>query len=105
MIELSFIPSLTLALLAGVLLGSIFFGGLWWTIRQGISSRSPAVWFLCSLLLRTGISVSGFYFVSRGDWRKLLACLFGFLLARIFMMRLTRVPISKRDFVVEGSRP
>ena len=41
--------NLILALIAGGLLGSIFFGGLWWTVNRGISSEWPAVWFLCSL--------------------------------------------------------
>jgi F1F0 ATPase subunit 2 len=35
------------------LLGTIFFGGLWWTIRKGISSKQPAALFFFSLLLRT----------------------------------------------------
>jgi F1F0 ATPase subunit 2 len=25
-----------------VLLGVIFFGGLWWTVRKGLSSKRPA---------------------------------------------------------------
>ena len=45
--------SLVLALVTGVLLGAIFFGGLWWTVRKGVSSKRPALWFLGSLLLRT----------------------------------------------------
>jgi hypothetical protein len=51
------------ALIAGVLLGAMFFGGLWWTVRKGVSSTAgplvlrqpPAAnqhnpgWFLCGL--------------------------------------------------------
>jgi F1F0 ATPase subunit 2 len=74
----AFIVALVLALLAGVLLGTIFFGGLWWTIRKGLSSKQPAALFFFSLLLRTGMAMGGFYFVARGDWRRLLACLLGF---------------------------
>jgi F1F0 ATPase subunit 2 len=81
--------TITLALLTGVLLGTIFFGGLWWTIQRGVSSKSPAALFSASLALRTIIAIAGFYFVSQGDWRRLLACLLGFLLARIFVTRLT----------------
>jgi F1F0 ATPase subunit 2 len=75
---------------AGVLLGAIFFGGLWWTVRRGISSERPALWFLGSFLLRTSIILTGFYLVSRGDWLKLLMCLLGFVIARPIMTRLTR---------------
>jgi F1F0 ATPase subunit 2 len=92
----AFIVALVLALLAGVLLGTIFFGGLWWTIRKGLSSKQPAALFFFSLLLRTGMAMGGFYFVARGDWRRLLACLLGFFLARILVTRLTRAPIAKR---------
>ena len=57
--------TLVLALVAGVVLGAMFFGGLWWTVRKGVSSKQPALWFLGSLLLRMGIALAGFYFVVR----------------------------------------
>ena len=78
------------ALVTGVLLGAIYFGGLWWTIQKGVSSKQPALWFFGSLLLRTGIALAGFYFISRGHWEKLLVCLLGFVLARLTVTRLTR---------------
>jgi heme A synthase len=37
------------------LLGVIFFGGLWWTVRKGLSSKRPALCFFGSLLLRTSM--------------------------------------------------
>ena len=37
--------TLVLAWVAGVVLGAIFFGGLWWTVRKGVSSKRPALWF------------------------------------------------------------
>ncbi len=94
---LALIFALILSLLAGVLLGTIFFGGLWWTIRKGISSKQPAMLFFFSLLLRTGIALTGFYTVARGDWRRVLACLVGFFLARILVTWLTRTPIAKTE--------
>jgi F1F0 ATPase subunit 2 len=75
---------------AGVLLGAFFFGGLWWTVRRGLSSKRPAFWFLGSLLLRTSIILAGFYVVSGGHWDRLLACLLGFVIARLIVKRLTR---------------
>jgi len=92
---LALVSALVLPLLAGVLLGIIFFGGLWWTIRKGISSKQPAALFFFSLLLRTGIALAGFYFVARGDWRRVLSCLIGFILARILVTWRSRVPIEK----------
>lgn len=84
--------SLLLALVAGILLGAFFFGGLWWTVRQGVSSKHPALWFFGSLLLRTGIVVLGFYFILGDDSRRLLAGLLGFIVARLIAMRLARAP-------------
>ena len=92
---LALVSALVLPLLAGVLLGMFFFGGLWWTIRRGVSSKLPAALFFFSLLLRTGIALAGFYFVARGDWRRVLACLVGFMLGRILVTWLTRVPFAK----------
>jgi F1F0 ATPase subunit 2 len=85
---------LALALVAGLVLGAIFFGGLWWTVRRGLSAKSPAFWFLGSMLLRMGIVLAGFYLVGRGDWQRLLTCLVGFIISRFIVMRLTRTPIE-----------
>jgi F1F0 ATPase subunit 2 len=83
--------TLALAWLAGGGLGAFFFGGLWWTVRKGVSSPRPALWFLGSGLLRMSIVLAGFYFVSGGQWKRLLACLLGFVIARLAVTRLTRL--------------
>jgi len=84
--------ALALAGGAGLLLGAVFFGGLWWTVNRGLSSPRPAVWFLGSFLLRMGLIVAGFYFVSGGHWERLLACAVGFLAARLLVTWATRPP-------------
>ena len=89
--------SLVLALVTGVLLGALFFGGLWWTVRKGVSSQRPALWFFGSLLLRMSIALAGFYFVSGGHWERLLVCLLGFVAARPIVTRLTRPPVEPRN--------
>jgi F1F0 ATPase subunit 2 len=88
---------LLLAAAAGLLLGAIFFGGLWWTVRKGLTARQPALWFFGSMLLRMGITLTGFYFVGRGDWRRLIACLLGFVIARIVVTWLTRAPAENQS--------
>lgn len=82
----------SLAMMAGLLLGIVFFGGLWWTVQKGISSGKPAVWLSGSLLLRMGIALAGFYFTADGHWDRLLACLSGFLIMRTVVTRLVRSP-------------
>jgi len=93
-----------LALVVGLLLGVFFFGGLWWTVIHGAASQRPAVWFFSSLLLRMSISLAGFHFVARDNSGRWLACLLGFVLARLIVTRLTRAPAEPhRSRVLESS--
>lgn len=87
---MSELSSLILAWVAGVALGAIFFGGLWWTVRKGLRSTRPALWFFGSTLVRTGVALSGFYVVSGGHWQRMLTCLLGFVMARVAVTRWTR---------------
>ena len=81
---------LSVALFTGMALGLIFFGGLWWTVRRGLESSRAALWFLASLLVRTAIVIAGFLLVCGDDWRRWLAALLGFSVARLLVTRMTR---------------
>ncbi len=83
---------LVLAGVAGGILGGVFFGGLWWTVRIGVALPYPALWFGGSLLLRVTVVLTGFYVVSACRWPRTLVCLLGFLTARFIAMRLTKPP-------------
>ncbi len=87
--------SLVLSGMAGVALGVVFFGGLWWTVRKAVTSGQPALWFFGSVLLRMAVALAGFYFVSDGHWQRLLACLLGFVIARLILMRLAGPPLGQ----------
>jgi len=91
-------PRLVVPLLVGVLLGTVFFGGLWWTVQRAVSARWVALWFFASLLLRTGIVLGGFYLSCGDDWQRWLAALLGFVVARMVVTRLTRPPAN----ILEG---
>jgi len=85
-----------LSLIAGASLGLFFYGGLWWTVLKGVTldggtDKRPALWFLGSQFLRTATVLTGFYFISAGDWKRLLLCFLGFLIGRVVVTRLTRV--------------
>lgn len=82
--------ALMLPLGVGGVLGVIFFGGLWWTVRRAVSSPRVALWFFGSLVLRMGIVLGGFFVVCGSDWQRWLAALLGFVLARVAVTRLTR---------------
>jgi F1F0 ATPase subunit 2 len=100
------IAVLILTLLAGIALGAIFYGGLWWTVRRSVSFKSSGLWFVGSFLVRAVIAVGGLYFVSRGNWRSWLACLLGFFIARIAVTRLIkRVPVEEKNRRLQGIGP
>ncbi len=82
---------------AGLALGTIFFGGLWWTVRKGLTSDHPATWFLVSQVSRMAVTMFGFYFVADGQWQRLLFCLAGFLVGRVIVTRLSRIAESVRS--------
>lgn len=75
------------ALCTGGILGWFFLQTLWWTTRKGLVAKRPALWFLGSNLLRTGIVLFGFYLISAGQWQRMTSCLLGFVIVRILMMR------------------
>ncbi|MDD2540837.1 MAG: ATP synthase subunit I [Desulfuromonadaceae bacterium] len=82
--------ALVLAGLAGGVIGLFFFGGLWWTVRKGVSAQQPVLWFFGSMVLRMCVALAGFYIVSNRHLDRLMFCLLGFFLARIIVTRLTR---------------
>ena len=80
----------TLAFGVGCILGCIFYGGLWWTVKKALHSSHPALWFFTSFWVRMGICFAGFYLVANGDWKKFIVCLLGIIAGRIVISYLTR---------------
>jgi F1F0 ATPase subunit 2 len=83
------VSAITLGLLAGLALGAVFYGGLWWTVLR-LSGKAAGPWLVGSFLLRTLIVLAGFFAVARGPGYGLVACFAGFLAARISVTRFTR---------------
>lgn len=94
--------SLVFFVAAGILLGTFFFGGLWWTVRRGVLVKQPTFWFFGSMLLRMNIVLLGFYFILGNDWMRLLAGLFGFIVARLIVMRITAEIEQTSQLIREG---
>ena len=99
------VPILILALFMGILLGTIFYGGLWWTVRRIVTSKRPGVWLVGSFLLRAMITIGGFLFIAQGGWRRILACFIGFLIARIGVTLLTRIPRDMKTHLIQETTP
>lgn len=94
---------LLLSAMVGLAMGAFFFGGLWWTLRKVLVSPRPVLWQLGSLLLRFGVVLAGFYFVADGMWQRMVACLAGFVVARIILLRLLPSPPHMLSATTEAS--
>ena len=84
------ISHIILILVAGIALGLFFFGGLWYTVKKVVNTKTPSIWFFLSYFLRISIILTGFYFVSSGKWQMLFICLLGFITGRIIVFRITK---------------
>lgn len=96
---MSEVSDLLLAMLAGAVLGALFFGGLWWTVRWSLASSRPGAWFVASHVIRTPLTLGGFYVLAQSGWPWLLAGLIGFLAARMLVTRFSpapNLPIARR---------
>lgn len=90
---------MVLAFIAGIALGIIFFGGLWFTVKKVVSAKIPALWVLGSFMVRIAIVLLGFYLISAGNWQRLVSCLIGFTAARFIVIYVTKTIDAKQLIV------
>jgi F1F0 ATPase subunit 2 len=76
-----------LALSTGFCLGILFFGGLWMTVLAIPKSRHPVVIAVASFWVRTAVVIAGLLLAMDSLWQRALACLMGFIFARILLSR------------------
>lgn len=88
--------TMILVFLTGALLGIIFFGGLWFTVKKSVNAKLPALLIMSSLFLRMSITVIGFYLIGNNNWQRLLLCLLGFIAARFVVLYVTQIIDSKQ---------
>ena len=74
-------------LLWGALLGCIYFGGLWLTVRRLMTVKHQAILMLGSFVIRNALMIIGFLPVIRQGWQYALVCLTGFTVIRFVLVR------------------
>lgn len=67
---------------AGLVLGTMFYLGLWATVRRASRATRPWTWFVCSLVLRVAIVAAGFLLLARSGTWPLAGALVAFAAAR-----------------------
>lgn len=76
------------AFLLGALLGGIYFGGLWLTLRYLASHRWSTLLYIVSLVARMALLGYAIYLVlAISNWIHVLTMLLGFIIVRVFLLR------------------
>ncbi len=89
--------------IAGLIMGTLYFGGLWLTVKKTLSSKNPALWILGSFFFRVSIVMVGFYYLASSNWQRLLICVLGFIIARYIVVNYTKsidekqIPLKKEE--------
>ena len=92
-----------LCFIGGLVIGAVFFGGLWWTVQRGVTATSPATWFLTSLIARMAFAMTGFSLIAEGHLDRITMCLVGFLVARFIVSAKTRAFAHARKYPKRGA--
>ena len=77
----------TVGLATGVMLGVVFFGGLWWTVRRVLRYGAAGWWFVCSYLIRLAVIAAGLYVISHDNPVRGVAAGLGLVLTRFAVTR------------------
>lgn len=77
-------------LAAGVVLGVLYFGGLWLTVRRVVEGRWSKTMLLMSFAVRAALILIGFYVILQvggARWEGLALSLLGFMGTRLTLQR------------------
>lgn len=80
--------ALAVGLVAGAVLGLVFFGGLWWTTQRLATSPRPGLLLSVSLLVRVVVLAAGLLLLAQVGGGPLLLGAVGLVAARIGLTRL-----------------
>ncbi|MFO8068586.1 MAG: ATP synthase subunit I [Alkalibacterium sp.] len=70
----------------GVILGIIFFGGLYWTIQKLTEVKQPGLLMIGSLIVRMAVLLSVLFYVSKSGYKGILYAMLGMFLVRVIMI-------------------
>ena len=74
----------------GVVLGLVFFGGLYWSVNKLPTVKYPGLLMAASMLVRMAILLTGLYFLMSGDIKNLLAAVVGVMVIKFVMIARVR---------------
>jgi F1F0 ATPase subunit 2 len=78
---------LVLSALAGIILGILYFGGLWLTITKMQTLKNPGIFLTLSFILRTALVIGGFYLIADGKLERLAVAMLAFFVTRFVFIK------------------
>lgn len=83
-VELAIVDAVPIAtgLGAGLLLGVMFFAGLWWTVDRALLRTNVALWLAASYLIRFALLAGSLYVLSRDNPVRGVAACLGVIVSR-----------------------
>ena len=72
--------------IGGIVLGGIFFGGLYWTVASLSRFRQKGLVLVSSAVVRLVIVGAGLMLLGAGSWQRMIATLLGILVARQILL-------------------
>ncbi|MCA8999533.1 MAG: ATP synthase subunit I [Planctomycetaceae bacterium] len=93
----------------GAVLGLMYFGGLWWTVKRLPHRQHPYVLLVASFMIRITMLLLAFWLMVQISWQALAMAMIGFLSARqVLLFRMRRQTLRstrKRDVVSLAVKP
>jgi F1F0 ATPase subunit 2 len=85
----------------GIILGIIFFGGLYWTVLKLNYVKYPSLLIMGSFLLRMAVLLLGLYFISKNGYKGVLFALLGIIVLKFVMIFTMKKPKTKNNEVIK----
>lgn len=89
-----FSPDLLIGFFAGVLLGFLYFQGLWWSVSRLNRVKNRKMFLFISWLGRSAVLFGGLYLAARYDYRYLLSAFIGLIAVRTVIIRRVKKQIN-----------
>ena len=84
----------------GLGLGTIYFGGLWLTVRRLNLIQSYPMLMSLSFLVRLSLVLVGFYLIMAGSLQRLAITFVGFMIVRYFISFKIKSELAKQSMVI-----
>lgn len=75
---------------AGLVLGAVYFWGLWWTSRRVGTTSAPGILFTGSFVVRMAVLLGGLWLVTRGRLVETAVAVIAILISRRFVVNAVR---------------